>query len=231
MKITSNPTDFRRFRENCRYASCAFPQIADLTHSTLRLVLLATFLAHFPCSAAIKVWDGSSSGLWSAGANWSGGTPPQNGDELHFPHGVSRRTITNDISNLQVTFVWFTDSDATNYVIRGSALTIGGASAPVGGIQSNQTNGVNTIDCDITMKRSDLGGAQNFFFIFPGTGTLIRSGDSAVTQDALTVRSDPGSLLRLSGVISGTNGLTLSGAGTVRLDGSSANTYTGPTSV
>jgi autotransporter-associated beta strand protein len=193
--------------------------------------LLTALLPFSPASAAIKVWDGSSSGLWSAGANWSGSTPPQNGDELHFPPGVTRRTITNDISNLQVTFIWFTDFDATNYVLRGNALTVGGASGPVGGIQSNQTNGVNTIDCDITMKRSDLGGAQNFFFIFPGTGTLILSGDIALAQDPLTVRSDPGSLLRLSGVISGTNGITLSGAGTVRLDGSSANSYTGPTSV
>src|SRR5882724_8635301 len=99
--------------------------------------VLLTLLQFSPASAAIKVWDGSSSGLWSVGANWSGSTPPQNGDELHFPRGVSRRTITNDISNLQVTFVWFTDGDATNYVLRGNALTIGGASGPVGGIQSN----------------------------------------------------------------------------------------------
>jgi autotransporter-associated beta strand protein len=194
--------------------------------------LLAGLPPCSPASAAIKVWDGSSSGLWSVGANWSGSTPPQNGDELHFPHGVSRRTITNDISNLQVTFVWFMDGDATNYVLRGNALTVGGASGPAtGGIQSNQTNGVNTIDCDVIMKRSDLGLAQNFFFIFPGTGTLILSGDIALAQDPLAVRSDPGSLLRLSGAVSGTNGITLSGAGTVRLDGSSANTYTGVTSV
>src|ERR1051325_9620941 len=181
--------------------------------------------------AAIKVWDGSSSGFWSAGANWADGTRPQNGDELHFPPGVSRRTITNDISNLEVALMWFTDLGSTNYVLRGSALTIGGASGPVGGIQSNQTNGVNTIDCDIIMKRSDSSGAQNFFFIFPGTGILILSGDIALAQDPLFVRSDPGSLLRLSGVISGTNGITLTGAGTVRLDGSSANTYTGITGV
>ncbi len=220
--------DFQLARGNHKFPACSFPHFADLT---LFLALLATFLLLFPCSAAIKLWDGSSSGLWSVGANWSDGTRPQNGDELHFPPGVSRRTITNDISNLQVTFIWFTDFGATNYVLRGNPLTVGGASAPVGGIQSNQTNGVNTIECDLTMKRSDLGGAQNFFFIFGGTGTLVLSGDIALAQDALMVRSDPGSLLRLSGVISGTNGITLTGAGTVRLDGSSANTYTGATGV
>src|SRR5215831_20752573 len=93
--------------------------------SVILFVMTGSLLGPSPVHAAIKVWDGSSSGLWSVGANWSGNTPPQNGDELHFPRGVSRRTITNDISNLQVTFVWFTDGDATNYVLRGNALTIG----------------------------------------------------------------------------------------------------------
>src|SRR4051812_19950943 len=198
--------------------------------SLVPLALLATLLPVSLATAAIKTWDGSSSGLWSVGANWSGSTPPQNGDELHFPRGVSRKTTTNDISNLQVTFVWFQDGDATNYVLRGNALTIGAVS-PVGGIQSNQTNGLNTIECDITMKRSDISGGQNFLFIFPGTGTLVLSGNITLAEDALTLRSDPNSLLELSGVISGTNGLIVSGAGTVRFDGSSANTYTGATSV
>ena len=45
------------------------------------------------------------------------------------------------------------------------------------------------------------------------------------------LRSDPSSLLEISGVISGTNGPIVSGAGTVRFDGTSANTYTGTTSV
>jgi autotransporter-associated beta strand protein len=189
-------------------------------------------MARSTAIAAIKVWDGSSSGLWSVGANWSGSTPPQNGDELHFPHNVSRRTVTNDISNLQVTFVWFTDGDATNYILKGNALTIGGASGPaVGGIQSNQTNGFNTIQFNIKMKRSDSGGAQNFFFLFPGTGTLTLSGNVTLAEDSLTLRSDPGGLLELIGSISGTNDIFLSGAGNVRFDGASANTYVGTTFV
>src|SRR5689334_7775120 len=171
MKRLSKHLDFQLSLRDRGFG--AFPHLTNLTHLTLLLVLLASLLPYFPCSAAIRVWDGSSSGLWSDGANWAGGTPPQNGDELHFPPGVSRRTITNNISNLQVTFMWFTDFGATNYVLRGNALTLGGASGPVGGIQSNQTNGLNTIECDIIMKRSDLGLAQNFFFIFPGSGTLV----------------------------------------------------------
>src|SRR6476646_4126137 len=96
-----------------------------LTHLNSLFALLAILLLRPTASAAVKTWDGSSSGLWSLGANWSGSTPPQNGDELHFPRGVSRKTITNDISNLQVTFLWFSDGDATNYVLRGNTLTIG----------------------------------------------------------------------------------------------------------
>src|SRR6478672_2405703 len=81
--------------------------------SVVFVTIIAILIADKAANAAIRVWDGSSSGLWSAGANWTGNTPPQNGDELHFPRGVPRKTITNDISNLQVTFVWFTDGDAT----------------------------------------------------------------------------------------------------------------------
>ena len=90
------------------------------------LLLLTMFISCLPALAAVRVWDGSSGGLWSVGANWSGSVAPQNGDEVHFPGGVSRRTITNDIPNLQVTFLWFTDNSATNYILKGNALTIGG---------------------------------------------------------------------------------------------------------
>jgi len=191
------------------------------------------FLAVVPIGAAsIKTWDGSSSGLWSVGANWSGGTKPQNGDQLRFPGGVTRRTLTNDISNLQVTSILFPDTGATNYVLRGNALTIGGASSPdVGGVQSNPSNGVNRIEFDVVLQRSDLGGSQNFLFIFPGTGSLIFSGDVAVAQDGVSLRSDPGSFLEFSGSITGTGSVFLVGAGTTAFDGTTANTCTGTTFV
>src|SRR5712671_547535 len=197
----------------------------------LRSLLVTVILAIHPAAlAAIKTWTGSSSGLWSVSANWSGGKPV-NGDEIHFLQSATRRTMTNDIANLQVTFVWFHDSGSTNYVLRGNPLTIGGASFGVGGIQSNQTNGVNTIECDLNLLRSDLSGVQNFFFIFPGAGSLVISGDVALDVDGVFLRSDPDSLLELSGSISGAGDITLTGAGTTLFDGSTASTFTGTTFV
>src|SRR5262245_45984641 len=183
-------------------------------------------------AATIKTWDGSSSGLWSDGANWSGGTSPQNGDQLRFPQGTSHRTMTNNLTNFQVPLVFFPDPASTNYVIRGNPLTIGGASSPgSGGVQSNQTNGVNQIDCDITILRSDSGGAQNFLFIFPGSGSLIFGGEITLAQDGISLRSDVGSSLEFSGSISGTGSVFVVGAGNVTFDGRTANTFNGTTFV
>src|SRR5438874_6347699 len=110
-----------------------FSNLLPAAKQTLRtpsipfVCVLTIFMLVHCARGAIKTWDGSSSGLWSVGANWSGGTRPQNGDELHFPQGVTRRTMTNDISNLSVTFLWFLNGNSTNYVLRGNPLTVGGS--------------------------------------------------------------------------------------------------------
>jgi len=41
-------------------------------------------------------WTGSTSGLWSVGANWVGGVAPQSGDSLVFPVVAVRKQATND---------------------------------------------------------------------------------------------------------------------------------------
>src|SRR5439155_734965 len=73
-----------------------------------------------------------------------------------FPQGVTRRTMTNDISNLSVTFLWFLNGNSTNYVLRGNPLTVG-ASGGLGGIQCDQTNGEVNIECDLNLQSSISG--------------------------------------------------------------------------
>src|SRR6267378_531194 len=180
---------------------------------------------HQPAAGATKTWDGSSSGLWSIGANWSGGTRPQNGDELHFPQGVARRTMTNDIANLSVTFLWFLDDNSTNYVLRGNSLTLGSGSTAAG-IQCDQTNGENTIECPITLLPSSM---ENVFFVSALGGTLRLKGNIVLPGQEVLVRSE--GLIELSGTISGSGDLRLNGQGFTVLDGSSSNTYVGSTLV
>jgi autotransporter-associated beta strand protein len=87
--------------------------------------------------------------------------------------------------------------------IAGSGYTIGGnAIALTGNLDSSQSSGSNTVDLPITAS---------------GSGPL------AVTVD------QSGAALVLGGVISGSSGLTMSGAGALDLAG--ANTYTGTTTV
>src|SRR5688572_5379856 len=94
----------------------------------IKLVLLAVFFVQTSfLDAAIRRWDGSSSGLWSAGANWEGGVAPANGDQLRFPGGgVTRRTITNDLPNLRPSFAFFEGADSGGYILRGNALALVG---------------------------------------------------------------------------------------------------------
>ena len=47
---------------------------------------------------ATRTWTGTSSGLWSAAANW-GGTAPVPGDDLLFPSGASERWLYEDDGN------------------------------------------------------------------------------------------------------------------------------------
>ena len=62
------------------------PRLFDSRGFAIALLILMTFAPR--AGAAAKVWDGSSNGNWGTAANWSGGTAPNAGDDLVFPHGV-----------------------------------------------------------------------------------------------------------------------------------------------
>src|SRR5882672_8677198 len=95
----------------------------NLTNTALRIAALLLFLAlPLSASATTRVWGGSSSGLWSVNANWSGGARPQNGDKVEFPAGVPRKTITNDLAGLVLQGITFPDAGSDGYVIRGNEI-------------------------------------------------------------------------------------------------------------
>src|SRR6185295_8477449 len=117
----------------------------------LALVVLLCF-QHSLFAATTKRWDGSASGNWSNGANWEGGSAPQNGDVLHFPGGVTRRTVTNDIANFTASELLFEGTDASNYVIRGQALRVTGLS--FGPSVNSQSTGSNRMEIDVVFDNA-----------------------------------------------------------------------------
>ena len=98
-------------------------------------------------AASIKTWDGSASGYWTNGANWTGGTAPVSGDSLLFPVSATRYTTTNNFTNLTVATFSF---DGSNYVHYGNAITNGGD------ITLNNTGGTNIIRFGLTLSAAQM---------------------------------------------------------------------------
>ena len=60
------------------------------------LVLALAAVALLPAVASAATWTSGVGGAWSIGSNWSGLTPPVEGDDLTFPSGVAGQA-TNDL--------------------------------------------------------------------------------------------------------------------------------------
>lgn len=187
-------------------------------HRALTYALLPVLLGGFlvvPAIAAIKTWDGSASGNWSAGANWAGNVAPVDGDDLVFPAGAANLVNTNDaVTRLRsITFI----GAAGGYNLRGTAITL------TNGIAADHTAGANTVSLAITL------GASQTFGISQAGASLVVNGSLALSSFTLTVNSAGAS--GLNGSITGTGNLTKSGSGTLALSGSPANTFNGTTRV
>jgi fibronectin-binding autotransporter adhesin len=193
------------------------PNLYQRTNFPGRIALagmLCSLLGAAGLQAAVKTWDGSSSGNWGTAANWTGGVAPVNGDDLVFPAGAANLVNTNNYSSLKLNSITFTGS---GYTLRGNALTV------TNGVSGQQAAGANTMENIIT-----LGAAQTFDCTTAGASQTL-SGNVTNAGFMLTV-SGSGSVY-LSGSISGAGGVTKNGTGILDLGGSQANTYAGATVV
>jgi autotransporter-associated beta strand protein len=190
----------------------------------LALLVAALLPAIGRMEAAVVTWTGgSSSGNWSAGANWDSGIAPANNDSLVFNAGIGAGAITNNLSGRTFAQISFIGAGA-GFTIYGNPITL------TGGISQSSTGGANTLHPDITLATNH----QTFTVSGAGAGSgLTISGDINLNGRNLTVNViDDGTELNLSGAISGTGNLARgTGAGGLRLSGGSANTYSGLTTI
>jgi autotransporter-associated beta strand protein len=184
-------------------------------HFPQSLVILALASGVAAVRGEVKFWDGSSSGNWSVGANWTDGVAPAAGDDLVFPAGVTRLLVTNNFNPLRafrsVTF------SGSNYVVYGTNVVV------TNGINAQNPTGPNTINTDVELR-----GPQTFDCI-NGLALLDINNDVALGAHLLTI-SGTGDV-HIGGIISGTGGVTKNGSGTLRYNGIVANTYSGLTRV
>lgn len=181
-----------------------------------RLILLAlaalTLVQPIISHAASKFWTGGVSGNFNASGNWSPSGAPAAGDDLIFQPGVTRLLVTNDFSpNRAFNTITF---QASNYFVRGSALLI------TNGILAINSVGANHIDADVDVRASQPWEATG------ALGQLDVNGDINLNAYTLTVRANTGDFF-LSGIISGTGNLVKTNVGTLRMDGSGHNTFSG----
>lgn len=169
-----------------------------------------------PALAAVRIWNGSYSGYWSAARNWSGNVAPRAGDDLVFPAGAARLTNTNNMGAVfrSITFT------GSGYVLR---ATPSSRLRLTGGISAQHTSGTCTVDQPIQLEATQAWEGVHAAAVLDVPGNLD------LGAYTLTVRG--AGQVRLGGAISGNGGLTMNGDGALRLHGSAANTYVGVTRV
>ncbi len=161
--------------------------------------------------ATIIVWNGAST-TFSLGTNWSGNVAPAN-DTLTDIASFGTVTVQPAlVANTSVNGVQFT---ASNAVTLSGAFTL---SLGNSGISNTSTSGTKMISSNLTLAASSAP-------TFTNNGVLTLSGTLANGGNLLTL-SGSGAAGTLSGIISGTGGITVNSTGTWTLSG--VNTFTGP---
>jgi autotransporter-associated beta strand protein len=176
--------------------------------------LLLALVQLYSAVAAVKTWDGSSSGDWAVGANWSGNAAPIAGDALV---GVTRTLMSNTLpAGLLLSNLTFRGS---NYVLIGNSILLSS------GISCEQKSNQNTISIGLTLA------APQAFQCTNGNASLLLSaslsGGLGLGTNILTI-DGPGSI-ESSGGIGGSGGITKIGDGTLSFTGQAAEGYTGQT--
>jgi autotransporter-associated beta strand protein len=166
---------------------------------------------------AVKTWTGAAvagNGNFNVSGNWFPSGVPAAGDDLVFQTGVTQLLVTNDFSpNRAFNSLLFQGS---NYFVRGNSILV------TNGINSINPVGANHIDADVDVR------AAQFWEASGSLAVLDINGDINLNANLLTVRANTGDFF-FSGVISGTGGINKTNVGTLRMDGSGHNTYSGTT--
>jgi len=200
-----------RFGSRSAFGCC----LGDLSGSACLGAVLLIMATLVPSArAANRFWTGAVNGNLSNGSNWNPAGAPAAGDDLIFQVNavVSTLLVTNDFSpNRAFNNITFQGS---NYVVRGNALLL------TNGILSLNSVGPNTIDADV-----DVRGSQ-FWEATGALATMDINGDINLNANTLTVRANTGDFF-FSGILSGTGNLVKTNVGTLRMDGSGHNTYSG----
>ncbi len=91
-------------------------------------------------------WTGATSNSWATGSNWSGcdnGGIPEDGDSLVFPETAQNKTMSNNLSSLDLFAINSMTFNGTGYTLNGNGFTITGITA----ITANESA---TINVDLT---------------------------------------------------------------------------------
>jgi fibronectin-binding autotransporter adhesin len=174
---------------------------------------------------ATDFWTGAGpTANWSNAANW-GGSAPFAGDDLVFPDGAAQLYTNNDFTSgtsfNSITFGQFFGTTG-GYTIAGNAITVGAGGITSVSAPASGASGTNTISANLTLGSPETiytDGNAN------GDGMLIISGSLNLNGNALTI-TGAGNLL-VSGIISGSGGITDNDAQVVTFTG--ANTFSGAT--
>ncbi len=164
-------------------------------HTLLSIALLLAGLSSH-ARAATVTWDGSTSGNWATSTNWQGNALPAASDQLVFPAtGVTTLIMVNNLAaGTKINRMSFAQP---GYELTGNAvdMEVSGTTRPR--IEVTHTTGESLVNLPLTVS------------------------------SPLTLSAASGGKLHLGSVADiafGADGMTLSGAGTIELDGTTSGT-------
>lgn len=156
-------------------------------------------------------WTSTTSGNWSTGTNWQGGTAPVSspGADIQFFNGqtlaAATITATNDLAGT-------TNANKLTFAGTGTSTTV----VNVDG------NPIRLVANGSTAPGITLSGIT--------TGFRYNIGNAVTLEDDVTINANNSGTFVLSGAITGSGGMTRTGTfGTLILSGN--NTYSGPTTI